>query len=87
MTHKLYGIYAVGDAAGAEPIRVDHVLGGRLSSDAQGRPTWVDLQFEVAGKVHPVTLQLDFLNALFLLSVVKSMQLDSGQPFPDDPRA
>lgn len=64
----------------------DRILGARVSHDQQGRPEWVDIQWQGSGELYE-QVQMDFVNAMFLLSVLKSMQLDSGIPFPDDPRA
>ena len=69
-----------------EPVVADHISGVLLSYDKQRRPEWVDIQWQSAcdNKLHQ--LQMDFLNALRLLSMLKAMQLDTGTPFPDDPR-
>lgn len=86
MTASAYGEFV----ASTRPIptsNADRILGCQLLSDRKGRPEWVYLQFETAdgdGRFHQV--RMDFPNALFLLSCLKSMQLDTGTPFPDDPR-
>lgn len=73
----------------AEPIEVEHadrILGARPLLDNRDRPEFVDIQWQSSddGRFHQ--LRLDWLNALALLSFLKSIQLDSGQPFPLDPR-
>lgn len=63
------------------------MLGAALVTDRKGRPEWVDIQFQAADADGPFQqVRMDFPNALFLLSYLKSIQLDSGVPFPDDPR-
>ena len=69
-----------------EPIHADRISGGQLWYDQQDRPEWVTIQWQDGGEQLYHTLQMDFPNAMFLLSVLKSMQLDTGTPFPDDPR-
>lgn len=87
MDEKIYGQWAV--STDALPLaNADHILGARVSADSKGRPEAIDVQFRTAdgpGGVRQV--RMDFVNALFLLSLLKSIQLDSGSPFPDDPRA
>lgn len=63
-----------------------HILGAHVSMNASGQPAAVEIQWKAAqtGKVHE--MQMDWLNAMALLSFLKSMQLDSGHPFPNDPR-
>ena len=80
---KLYGEWLVG--AAGRLSRADHIRGARVVSDGKGRPAWVVVQYQEAGSA-PVEVEMDFPNALFLLSLLKSLQLDSGVPFPDDPR-
>ncbi|PZQ55781.1 MAG: hypothetical protein DI555_07070 [Novosphingobium pentaromativorans] len=81
---KIYGEWAFSEPA--EPANLaDRILGARLLYDSKGRPEWVEAQFQSAGEGF-ATVRMDFPNALFLLSCLKSLQLDSGVPFPDDPR-
>jgi hypothetical protein len=81
---KIYGEWAISDPA--EPANVvDRILGTQLLYDSKGRPEWVEIQFQSASE-GVATVRTDFPNALFLLSCLKSLQLDSGVPFPDDPR-
>lgn len=67
------------------PARVDRILGVRVKVGPDGRPAQVDLQYKsTQGPVQQVAMGLG--DALFLLSTLKSMQLDFDLPFPDDPR-
>lgn len=86
MEAKIYGEWAF--SSGDLPVsNADRILGIRVSVDAKGRPEAVDLQYQTADGDQPFReVRMDFVNALFLLSALKSMQLDSGYPFPDDPR-
>ncbi len=84
MAFTIYGQFAAGTVP--RSLILDRSNGARLSSDSQGRPDWIDLQFESA-EHGLVELRLPFLEALALLSFLNSLQLDSGVPFPDDPRA
>ena len=65
--------------------RARQVLGVRARLNDKREPDSVEIQWESSeGEVHQ--LELDWLNALALLSFLKCMQLDSGWPFPNDPR-
>lgn len=78
---------------GASQVKIpsataDRILGAQISHDAKGRPENVRIQWQTADGAHPFReVHMDFVNAMFLLSCLKSIQLDSGYPFPDDPRA
>ena len=75
--------------ASSHPIptaNADRILGAQLVTDAKGRPEWVDLQYQTADGEPFQQVRMDFLNAMFLLSCLKSIQLDLDWPFPDDPR-
>jgi hypothetical protein len=82
-----YGEFVVS----TEPIpsaNADRILGTQLVTDRTRRPEWVDLHFQSADAEYPFhLLRMPFLDAMFLLSCLKSMQLDLGWDFPDDPRA
>lgn len=85
-------VYPYGEfVVSTEPLptaNADRILGTQLLTDRRRRPEWVDLQFETADseeRFHQV--RMPFLDAMFLLSCLKSMQLDLGWNFPDDPRA
>lgn len=86
MKDVVYGRYAM--STEAIPLsNADHILGVQVSCDKGGNPEWVDLQYQTADGDHEVRqVRMDWLNALALLSMLKCAQLDSGQPFPDDPR-
>ena len=65
--------------------RADHILGGLLERTIDGKPHQFRLQFEASNG--PAELVMSFGDMMFLLSVVKAIQLDTATPFPDDPRA
>lgn len=80
---QIYGEWAVS----SPPIEIehaDHVLGARILLDTKGRPEFVELQWQSTDGVHQV--RIEWRNALMLLSLLKSMQLDLEWPFPLDPR-
>lgn len=84
-------VYSYGDAVvSTHPIptsNADQILGIQLVTDRKRRPEWVDLQFQSADREYPChQVRMDFPSAMFLLSCLKSVQLDLGMPFPDDPR-
>lgn len=68
-------------------FHADRILGAKLSRDSSGRPEWVEFQWQDAPGADFHQMQLDFPNAIALLSMLKCLQLDSGVDFPDDPRA
>lgn len=83
---KHYGEWAIT----SPPIPVsnaDRILGVHIAHDKQRRPDFVTVQYQTADGCGVDSVRMDYLNALFLLSCLKSMQLDEGTPFPDDPRA
>lgn len=84
-TTKIYGEFAFS----VPPVpheHADQILGCQLVSDSKGRPDEVRLQYQTAEPGIFREVRMDYLQALFLLSCLKSIQLDSGTPFPDDPR-
>lgn len=82
---KFYGRWAVNEDGSPRPVQpVDRILGARAIYDKRGRPEWVEIQWIEGAAVSQ--FQLDFPNAMFLLSCLKDIQLDTGLPFPDDPR-
>lgn len=79
---KIYGEWEVS----TPPIEVeiaDYVLGARIDFDPQDRPA-IELQWRSSDGTHQV--RMDRGNALMVLSLLKSIQLDQGWPFPLDPR-
>lgn len=83
---KEYGKWAVSEPP--HPVsNADHILGAQVSHDAKGRPDFVTIQYRSADGDGFYDIRMDYLNALFLLSCLKSIQLDEGTPFPEDPRA
>ncbi len=85
MPRKLYGKGVVGSQPNEQAPRADRILGAWLQTDDAGKPQSVTIQYESSGK--HIDLEVSFLNAMFLLSALKSIQLDTKTPFPDDPRA
>lgn len=83
-TVKIYGQFALQTVPQFQ--RADHIMGCQLEWDAQNRPDQLSIQYRCADDAQVQTLQMDFVQALFLLSCLKSLQLDSGVQFPDDPR-
>lgn len=75
-----------GSTAPASPP-AGRILGLRLWCDtANQRPEQVELQIEWAG--HRFSdLQMPFVEAMALLTMLRAMQLDTGFQLPDDPRA
>lgn len=60
---------------------VGKMLGGGISYSLEA----VNIQYEDdKGRIHEVTMKLG--DALYLLSILKAMQLNLDIPFPDDPR-
>jgi hypothetical protein len=68
-------------------LNADRILGVHIAHDKQERPDFVTVQYQTADDSGVQAIRMDYLNALFLLSCLKSIQLDEGSPFPDDPRA
>lgn len=69
-------------------VNADHILGAVLVTDNQGRPEWVDVQFQTADGEYPFQqVRMEFLNAMFLFSCLRAIQLETGFKMPDDPRA
>ena len=67
-------------------LNADRILGIHIAHDSQNRPDFVTLQYQTADGAGIQSVRMDFVNAMFLLSSLKSLQLDEGVPFPDDPR-
>lgn len=61
-----------------------HIRGALLRRDDKGQAVKVEIQLISLGKT--AQIDLDVRNAMFLLSVLKAIQLDNQIPFPDDPR-
>ncbi|WP_156439130.1 MULTISPECIES: hypothetical protein [Sphingomonadales] len=80
---RMYGEFATGPMVRSEVA--DHILGALVELDSQRRPDQVAIQYRTTDGFREV--RMDFVQALFLLSTLKSIQLDTGVPFPDDPRA
>jgi len=84
-TSRIYGQFAV--STSAIPFEhADQILGCQLVFGGKQRPDAVRCQYQTAENGPVREVRMDYLQALFLLSCLKSMQLDCGTPFPDDPR-
>jgi hypothetical protein len=83
MAIDIYGEIVV--STGKIPtVTVDRISGGRIERDASGKPARLHLHYFAGGQ--PQVMVVGFLDGMFLLSVLKSIQLDTKTPFPDDPR-
>ena len=63
---------------------VDRIVGGLLEYNEAGDPASLRLHYESQGRLHGLTFPID--EAVFLLAMLKAIQLDHNIPFPDDPR-
>jgi hypothetical protein len=63
---------------------VGHILNGTLVWSAEDHPESVLVLAMTTEKLQ--RLDLSFRDAMFLLSVLRAMQLDTGFQLPDDPR-
>lgn len=81
----VWGNIILGDKGAVRSLAADHITGVRLLRDNHGKPAAVGIQW-MQDDGEPTGLTIDFANAMFLLSCLKSMQLDLDAPFPDDPR-
>lgn len=66
-------------------LDVGQIRGARLQYDKAGKPDRLIVSHGTPPKTQELVLQ--FGDAMFLLAILKSMQLDHKIPFPDDPRA
>jgi hypothetical protein len=77
----IYGEFSTGSVV---RIPEGHILGSRLRRSENDDPIAVEIQVRSLGNIAMVELTIP--QAMFLLSVLKSVQLEIGYPFPDDPR-
>lgn len=64
---------------------VDRIQGGMAEGSTPGDPERVVVQYtDHKGQWHELRIQ--FLDAMYLLNILKSIQLDVGYQMPDDPR-
>lgn len=82
--HRAYGEEFI-DLAGVRVERADHILGSLIELDAKGKPDQVAIQYRTVEGDRE--LRMDFVQAMFVLSTLKCIQLDCRVPFPDDPRS
>jgi hypothetical protein len=81
---EVYGTVA-GYAPGVIPTdHVDQIHGLRVGRSPDGRPVGIELQFDTETERRHMTIPL--MQALALLSFLKSFQLEEDLPFPEDPR-
>lgn len=81
---EAYGTVA-GYAPGVIPTdHVDRIHGLRVARTPDGQLAGVELQFDTPEKRKHMTIPL--MEALALLSFLKSFQLEEDLPFPEDPR-
>jgi hypothetical protein len=66
-------------------LRADRIQGAQLRYGPDDKPASIALQF-LSPKQGWYTLEFSFLDGMFFLSLLKSIQLDTEFPFPDDPR-
>ena len=64
--------------------QVGHIRGARLFYDVDGKPSEMNIHHEINGE--PKELNIAYGDFMYLLSILKSVQLDHAIPFPDDPR-
>ncbi|UZK67817.1 hypothetical protein [Sphingomonas sp. M1-B02] len=84
MADKIYGEW-MGSAEPLPIVNVDHILGAQVSFDWRGRPEFVEFQYRTDDQTYPFQqARMDWSNAMALLSFLKCIQLDSGQPIPFD---
>ncbi len=79
---RTYGKFVMAGQVTSE--RADDILGCRVELDAKGKPDLVSIQFRTTEGFREI--QMDFIQAMFVLSGLKCIQLDTSTPFPDDPR-
>lgn len=84
-TPDVWGRIVVGEKGAVKSLGADHITGVRVVRDGAGRPAAVGVQW-MGDDGHPTGLTMDVRNAMWLLSCLKSMQLDLDLPFPEDPR-
>lgn len=72
------------DGVTSLPI-VDRIQGAKTEEGTADRPRWVDVQYtDHTGQWHE--LRMPFLGAMYLLNILRAIQLDVGFESPPDPR-
>ena len=84
MKTKAYEDVIIGGSEKLPSWSVGQIRGGLLETDKRGTPKAVAVHF--AGPQGPHELRIGFGDAMYLLSMLKAIQLDLDIPFPDDPR-
>lgn len=85
MEPKAYGKYIITNGKHPPTDTVGHILGCLVEYDDHGKPEYFRLHYETNGDRREMIMS--HLDSMFLLSILKAIQLDHGIPFPDDPRA
>ncbi|WP_433762643.1 hypothetical protein [Brucella anthropi] len=80
----IYGNIIVSSGAVPSIENVGYIRGARLFYNNEGNPSSLNIHHECNGV--PKELCLSFRDFVFLLSILKAIQLDHNIPFPDDPR-
>lgn len=83
MQPKIYGDCFV-TTAPTEEMAAGHIGGCLLRYGQDGRPA--SLEIHAGSPSQPQKVHLSFGDAMFLLGVLKAIQLDHNIQFPDDPR-
>lgn len=81
---EVYGQFAVGPPGAVPSIHANEIMGFRVGRNPDGQPAGIDLQFRSLGQPHSVTIPM--IQAVSLLAMLKSWQLNEDLPFPEDPR-
>ena len=82
---EIWGSFLVGTSPVPQLPAVGHILGVQLQRDDRDQPSQIHVQYESSDGHYQ--LSMPFLDGMFLLSLLKAIQLDTDTPFPDDPRA
>ncbi len=82
-TENVYGEFFIDPTVTIPTEHASHIRGCRVGR-VKGEFAGIDLHYEVDGK--PRSMTIDRGNAMYLLSLLKCLQLNEGLPFPDDPR-
>jgi len=83
MKPKVYGnVFATN--ASVQEMDVGHISGGLLRYAPDGAPS--GLEVHIGDPQQPQKLFLSFGDAMFLLSMLRAIQLDHEIDLPDDPR-
>lgn len=79
---KIYGKFLIGNVA-IPTQRADHILGAQIQ-ERLAAPKAVTIQWQNASDPQQLTMELP--QAMFLLSVLRAIQLDEKVKMPNDTR-